>query len=103
MEHRSRGVQRLQFVLNVESGEDIFGITYGQVRTVGVIRRFALGRGGDDIGEILDVVLSHSVSRGLGGSCLEIVKIAVQFLIVGESVAHVNEYLFGKFLRFAMS
>ena len=97
VEYGARGVQRLKFVLNVESVEDIRRIADGQVRAVGVVRG-AVFVSGDDIGELLLVVLSETVRGGLCRRSFEVIQIAVFFLIVGQSFTHMVEYLFGEFL-----
>ena len=103
VEHGARGVQCLQFVLNVESVEDVGSVVNRQVRAVGVVRRcvfaFAHGRR-DDVGVLLFVVLRQSVRGGLCGRSFEVVEVAVFFLIVGQLVAHEVQRLLGEFLRF---
>ena len=63
MENGSGCIQHLKIVLNVESGEDIVGITYGEMRTVGVVRRFAVFGGCDDVREAFPVMFGEAVTR----------------------------------------
>ena len=98
VEDRAGGVEGLELILDVKSREHIVGVADGQVAGVGVIRGAAgLGRG-DDIGELLNVVLCKAVGGALGGSGLQIVQVAVHLLIVGELITHMVEYLFRELL-----
>ena len=87
MEYGTRGIESLKLVLNIESREYVVGEAYGEVGGVGIVGSFALGCG-DDIGISLLVVLSKTVGGGLCGSCLEVIEIALHFLIVGKSLEH---------------
>ena len=98
VEHGAGGVERLQFVLNVERGEDILGVADGQVRAVGVVGRTVhICR--DNVGIALDVVLGQAIGGGLGGRGLEVIEVAVLLLIVGQAVAHMVEHFLGELLR----
>ena len=98
VEHRAAGVQRLQLVLHVQSGEDVLRVPHGQVAGVGVIGGGTLV-GGDDVGVTLLVVLGEAVGGGFGGGGLQIVEVAVLLLIVTETLAHVVEDADGEVLR----
>ena len=47
-------------------------------------------------------MLGKTVGCGLCRGCLKVIKVAVFFLIIGKSVAHMRKHLLGKFLRFLM-
>ena len=98
MEHGTRSIQRLEFVLNVERSEYILGISDGQMRRIGIVRRFALLRRGNDVGILRNVVLGETVAGGLGGGRFEVIQVAVFDLIVAEPFPHVVQYVHGEFL-----
>ena len=99
VENGTRGVERLQLVLNVESRENVLGVSHGQVGAVGVVGGVVAALGsGDDAGKALDVVLCETERGGLGGGGLEIIEVAVLLLIVGKTLSHVVEHLDGEVL-----
>ena len=101
VENGAGGVESLKFVLNVQGLEDVCGVAYRQVRAVGVVRSLILTvGGGDDVRIILSVVFRQTVGSAFGRGGLEVVEVAVLFLIVAELVTHEVERLFGEFLRF---
>ena len=102
VEHRAGGVERLEFILNVQCGENVLRVAHGQVGGVGVVGRFALLCRRDDVGEVLLVVLGQTVGRGLGGRGFQIVQIAVLLLIVGQALAHMVQHVHGELLRFGV-
>ena len=100
MEDRTRSVEGLEFVLNVESGEDIARVSDGKVRTVGVVRHVVCVVCADDAGISFSVVLCKTVGRRFRRSCFKVVQIAVLLLIVAEFFTHEVEHFLGEFLRF---
>ena len=100
MEYRARSIQRLEFVLNVECREDIRGVSDGKMRAVGVIRDIVVFGSGDDVGELRLIVFCKTIGSGFRRGCFEVVQIAVLFLIIGKSFAHMVEDFFCEFLRF---
>ena len=100
VEDRARGVEGLQFVLDVESGEDVACVSDGQVRAVGVVGHVVHIACADDVGISFSVVFCKAVGSGLCGSCFKVVQIAVFFLVVAEFFTHEVEHFLGEFLRF---
>ena len=100
MEDGSGSVERLQFILNIQSSEDVFGIADRQMGRVRVVRGLAFLAGSNDVRIFCLVVFCQTVGSGFGRSCLEVVEIVVHFLILNESLSHVVEYFDRKFLRF---
>lgn len=78
MENGTRGVKCLKLILNIESRENVLGVSDRQVGAVGVVRGViaALG-GGDDAGEALDIMFCKAEGGGFGRSGLKVVKVAV--------------------------
>ena len=66
---------------------------------VGVIRGISLLARGFDAGPSLPVVLRQTVCCALRRCGLQIVKVAILLLIVGETLSHVVEHLNGELLR----
>ena len=97
VEHGAGGVEGLELVLNVQSGEDVLGVAHGQVGGVGVVGSAVLV-GGDDVGELLLVVLGEAVGGGLGGGGLQVIEVAVLLLIVAQALPHVVEHVLGELL-----
>ena len=64
------------------------------MRAVGVVGSF-LGSG-DDAGVTLDIVLCKAIRSRLCGSGLEIIEVAVHFLIVRETLTHMVKHILGK-------
>ena len=89
MEYGTGSVHGLQFVLNVQCGEDILRVTHRQVAGVGVIRSAAGFCCSDDIGEVFRIVFCKTIGGGLCRSCLQVVEIAVFFLIIFQTLQHV--------------
>ena len=98
VENSSGCVQCLQIILNIQRGEDILCVADRQVRGVGVVR-CAVHVSRNDIRELLLVVHRKSVGRGLRRRRLQVVKVAVLLLVVGETLSHVIEHVACKFLR----
>ena len=56
---------------------------------VGVIRGIPLMSGGDDVRVALPVMLGKTVGGGLCRCGLQIVKVAVHLLVIGQTLSHV--------------
>ena len=97
VEHGAGGVQGLEIVLDIQSGEHVLGVAHGQVGGVGVVGG-AVHVGGDDVGELLLIVLGEAIGGGLGGGGLQVVEVAVLLLIVGQALPHVVEHVPGEAL-----
>lgn len=100
VEYRARSIKRLEFVLHVECREDIRSVSDGKVRAVGVIRDIVVFGSGDDVGELRLIVFCKTIGSGFRRGCFEVVQIAVLFLIIGKSFAHMVEDFFCELLRF---
>ena len=98
MEDCTGRVESLQLILDIQSGEDVFGVTDRQVGRVGVIRCFPFLAGRDDVRIFFLIMLGQSVSSGLCRSRFQVVEIMVHFLILNQSLAHVVEDFNRKFL-----
>ena len=88
MENGSGSVERLQFILDVEGAEDVLRVADGQVRRIGVIRRTVFVCG-NDVRELILVVLCKTERSGFCRSRFQIVKVAVLFLVIGKARSHV--------------
>ena len=98
MEYRAGGIERLQFILYIERGEDILCVPDRQMAGVRVIRRAVFIRR-DDIRVEHFVVLCKAVGCRFCRSSLQIVEISVLLLIVAQPLPHMVQYVFGKRLR----
>ena len=99
MENRSRCVQRLQLVLNIQRREDVLRVADRQVGGVGIVGSIAVAGSRDDVREALLVVLGKAIGGRLGGRCLQVVQVAVHFLIIGQTLPHMIQHRGGKLLR----
>lgn len=77
VKNRSGSIQRLQLVLDVQSGEQIVRISHGKMRAVCIIRDALLLGSRNDIRILPDVMLSQTVGGGLRGRRFEVVQISV--------------------------
>ena len=98
VENGAGGVKCLQFVLDIEGREDVFGVADRQVRAVGVVWGVPFLRCGDDVRIAFAVMLGEAIGGGFCWGGFEVVEIAVFFLIIRETVAHVVEHFLGEFL-----
>ena len=60
MKNGTRGVETLQFVLNIQGIENIGGVTHWQMGTIGVIRSIVI-RSGDNIWKFLLIVFCQAI------------------------------------------
>ena len=93
MENGSGGVHGLHVVLHLQGVEDIVCEADRQMRAVGVVGGAAVLLCGDDLGELLRIVLGKAEGRGLRRGGLQVIEVAVFLLIVGEAVTHMLQNL----------
>ena len=99
MEHRTAGIEGLKLILHIQRRKHILGVANGQMAGIGVVRRPSLVCG-DDIGIARLVVLGQAVGGGFRRGRLQVIEVAVQFLIVAQPLTHMLEHPHGKILRF---
>ena len=98
MEDSSRGVQRLQIILNIKRRENILGIVHRQMGAVGVVRGISLMACSLDIRPFCTVVFCQTVCGRLRRSCLKVVQIAVLLLVIRKTLSHMVQNFFRKLL-----
>ena len=101
MEHRAAGIEGLKLILHIQRRKHILGVANGQMAGIGVVRRPSLVCG-DDIGIARLVVLGQAVGGGFRRGRLQVIEVAVQFLIVAQPLPHVLQHPNGKVLRLLM-
>lgn len=102
VEDGSGGIKGLELILDIKSGEDVFGIANRKVAGVGVIWGFSSFGGADDVWIPGLVVLSKTEGGGFRWGCLEVIEVTIFLLVVGELFPHVVEDLNGEVLCFFM-
>ena len=100
VEHGSRCVQGLKLILDVQSVKYILRIIHGKMGAVGVIRRIPLCPGSDNVGIALLVMLGQTVGGGLSRRSLQVVKVAVQLLVIRQPFPHMVQHVLGELLAF---
>ena len=100
MEDGAGGVEGLELVFDVEGGEDVVGEANRKMAGVGVIGGLAGAGSGDDVWIALLVVLGKAEGGGFGWGGLEVIEVAILFLIVREAFSHVVEDLGSEVLGF---
>ena len=99
MEYGSGSVQCLQFILDIQCIVYIGGIVNRKVGGIGIVRSISRLTCSLDARPTLSVVLCKTVCRTFRRSSLQVVKITVLFLIIGQTLSHVIQYFLGELLR----
>ena len=102
VEHGSGGVQRLQFILHIQCGEDVFAVAHRQVAGVGVVRSTVHVRC-DDVRILLLIMLSETIGSGFSRSSFQIKQVAILLLIVAQTIPHMIQDVLSELLSFLMS
>ena len=102
MEHSSRRIQRLQFILNIQRIKNIGRKFYREMGTVRIIWGIPLPACCPDISPPLPVMLRQAVCGGLCRSRLKVVEISVLLLIHNQTLPHMVEHFLSKSLRLRM-
>ena len=98
MEYRSRGIQRLQLVLDIQRVEDIRGIIHRKVGTVGIVGRIPILARRLDIRPFGPVVFCQAVRSGFRRRRLQIIQFSVFLLIIRKPVSHMIQHIFRELL-----
>ena len=103
MKYGSGCIQSLQVILNIQCIKNVTCVFNRQMRTVCIVRRISLASCCTDIGPALSVMFCQTIRCGLCRCRLQIVKVAILYLIIRKFLPHMIQYLFGKCLRALIS